>query len=236
MRIPANAIEGIFVRRVNRFREEVRIGRGNLAVHVAHSGRLGELLVPGGRALLVPAAGAHRKTSHDLLLAGRPDGRGWVCVDARVPNKLVKEALEAGRLPGFEGFSRISPEPRVPGGRLDFCLTGEGVRPCWVETKCVTLVEEGVARFPDAPTVRGARHLRRLIALARAGDRSAVLFIILRSDTKSFSPNEKNDPLFAETLREAISAGVTARALKCDVNKERIRIHGEIPMGIAPLP
>ena len=86
------------------------------------------------------------------------------------------------------------------------------------------------------PTVRGARHLRRLIALARAGDRSAVLFIILRSDTKSFSPNEKNDPLFAETLREAISAGVTARALKCDVNKERIRIHGEIPMGIAPLP
>ncbi len=236
MRIPANAVEGIFVRRVNRFRAEVRAGRKNLAVHVAHSGRLGELLVPGNRVLLIPAAGAERKTSHDLLLAGRPDGRGWVCVDARVPNKLMKEALEAGRLPGFEGFSRISPEPRVPGGRLDFCLTGEGVRPCWIETKCVTLVEEGVARFPDAPTIRGARHLRHLIGRARAGGRSAVLFIIARPDARSFSPNEKNDPLFAETLREAVSAGVTARALKCDVNKKRIQILDEIPMRIAPPP
>ena len=228
MRVPAIAVEGTFLRRVNRFRAEVRIGRRNLAVHVAHSGRLRELLVPGHRVLVVPAAGAHRKTSHDLLLADRPDGRGWVCVDARVPNKLVQETLATGRLPGFEGYGRAEPEFRIPGGRLDFRFTAGGLPPCWVEVKCVTLVEDGVALFPDAPTARGARHLHLLMKHHASGGRAAILFVVLRSDAGRFSPNDKNDRVFGQALRKTAAAGVTIRALRCRVTRRETSILEEI--------
>ncbi len=230
MRIPSGAVEGVFLQRVNRFRADVRAGRKTLAVHVANSGRLRELLFPGNRILLIPAGKPNRKTTHDLFLARRPDGRGWVCMDARVPNRLVKEALETRRLPGFKGYTNVLPEHRVSGGRVDFCLTGRDRPPCLVETKSVTLVVDGVAIFPDAPTVRGARHLRHLTEHVRAGGRASILFIVLRSDANSFSPNDRNDPAFGQTLREAASAGVTVKAIKCRVTKNEIKISDEIPV------
>jgi sugar fermentation stimulation protein A len=229
MRVPDKAVEGIFLKRINRFRAEVRAGRRKLAVHVPHSGRLGELLFPGNSVLVLPAENPDRKTAHDLLLAKRPGGRGWVCVDARVPNKLVREALEEGTLPGFEWYSEIQTEYRIPGGRLDFCLRGVELPSCRVETKSVTLVEGDTAVFPDAPTSRGAKHLRHLMEHVRTGGRAAILFIVLRSDAKCFSPNEKNDPVFAKILREAVSSGVAAIAVNCRVNKKKIELLNEIP-------
>lgn len=230
MRIADGTIEGEFLRRANRFRAEVRAGEGTLGVHVANSGRLRELLFPGNRVVLLPAGKAGRKTSHDLLLARRPDGRGWVCMDARVPNRLVKDALEAGRLPGFAGYAQVRPEQRVLGGRMDFCLTGKNLPPLWVETKSVTLVADGVAMFPDAPTLRGARHLRHLTEHASSGSRAAVLFIVLRSDARRFRPYDENDPAFGRALREAVSAGVQAQALRCRVTRGEVQILDQIPV------
>ncbi|MFQ5693169.1 MAG: DNA/RNA nuclease SfsA, partial [Nitrospinota bacterium] len=115
---------------------------------------------------------------------------------------------------------------------LDFRLTGPGLPACLGETKSVTLVPGGVARFPDAPTLRGARHLRHLTEHASAGGRAAVLFVVLRSDAKAFSPNDENDPAFGRALREAAAAGVTVRALSCRVSKREIELLGEIPVRI----
>ncbi len=167
MKVPGNVVEGIFVRRVNRFRAEVRIGKNVTAVHVPHSGRLAELFFRGNRALLLSAKGKKRKTIYDLLLVGKPKGQGWVCVDSRNPNQLVKEAVEKKALPGFENYSIAIPEPSIPGGRIDFRLEGNGVPPCFTEIKCVTLVKGDVALFPDAPTLRGTKHLRYLTERAR---------------------------------------------------------------------
>ncbi|MFQ5914979.1 MAG: DNA/RNA nuclease SfsA [Nitrospinota bacterium] len=230
MRTLANGVEGVFLRRLNRFRTDARVGRRILAVHVANSGRLRELLFSGNRVLLLPAGKAGRKTSHDLFLAGRPGGRGWVCMDARVPNQLAREALGAGCLPGFQGYTDVLPEHRISGGRVDFCLKGEDLPPCLLETKSVTLVLDGVAMFPDAPTLRGARHLSRLKEHVLNGGRAAVFFIVLRSDAKAFSPNDANDPAFGRALREAASAGVRIEAFKCRVSKREIQILKEIPV------
>ncbi len=230
MRVPATAVEGVFLRRANRFRAEVRIGRKVSAVHVPNSGRLGELLFPGNRVLLLPVAGPNRKTRYDLLLAGRPDGRGWVCVDARNPNRLVKEAVEDGVLPGFETYSIAVPEPRIPAGRLDFLFEGNGIPPCLVETKCVTLVENGVALFPDAPTPRGTKHLRYLTERVRRGDRAAILFVVARSDAISFSANDENDAEFSQALREAVGWGVTVKALTCRITRRELRLMDSIPI------
>ena len=230
MKVPENVVEGIFVRRVNRFLAEVRIGKNVTAVHVPHSGRLGELFFRGNRALLLPAKDPKRKTRYNLLLVGKPKGQGWVCVDSRNPNHLVKEAVEKRTLPGFENYSIAIPEPSIPGGRIDFRLEGNGVPPCFTEIKCVTLVQGDVALFPDAPTLRGTKHLRYLTERAREGAQVAILFVVTRSDAKTFSTNDENDPKFGQALKAAIAHGAIVKALTCKITRKEIQLLNSIPI------
>ncbi len=118
---------------------------------------------------------------------------------------------------------------RYGDSRLDFRLTGpEGV--CWVETKSVTLVEAGVACFPDVPTARGSRHLRELLAIVGQGQRAAVVFIVQREDAAAFAPAASVDPLFAETLVRVAAAGVEVRAYVCRVDLQAIMLDHAIPV------
>jgi sugar fermentation stimulation protein A len=136
--------------------------------------------------------------------------------------------VAAGRLPEF-ACNGIRPEVRYGDSRLDFRLTGpEGV--CWVETKSVTLVTDGVAYFPDVPTARGSRHLRELLAIVGDGERAAVVFIVQREDAVSFAPAAAVDPLFAETLRQVAEAGVEVRAYVCRVDMTEIVLDHPIPV------
>jgi sugar fermentation stimulation protein A len=227
----AKLTRGRFVRRDNRFRATVVVNGAQVAAHVPNSGRLGELLASGRRVWLAPATSANRKTAYDLKLVEHADT--LVSIDARLPNPLFQEALADGRL-GWGRFCRIAREVRRGASRLDFRLSGPtGV--CWVETKSVTLVKGGVALFPDAPTVRGHRHLLELIDAVMSGESAAVVFVIQRSDAVRLRPHREADPTFADALHRASEVGVMVRAYTCRVTIEEISIAREVPvLGVRP--
>lgn len=229
MRLSPRPTEGSLLRRANRFLAWVQQGGEVVAAHVPNSGRLRELLFPGNPVLLLPRLTPGRKTAHDLIMAEGP--RGWVSIDARVPNTLIAEELIHRRLAPFQGYREVQREaPLEEGGRVDFQLIGEGGPPCLIEVKSVTLVVEGVARFPDARTERGARHVRALAERVSAGLRGAIIFVIQRPDASSFSPNDEADPEFGQTLRAAAQRGVEVYARTCRVTPQRITLEQEVPV------
>jgi sugar fermentation stimulation protein A len=223
-------IAGRFVRRDNRFRVIVEIAGERVAAHLPNSGRLTELLTPDRLCWLTEFDTPRRKTRFDLTLmeyAGT-----LVSVDARLPNALLAEALATGQLEPFQGYDGVKREVRLGESRLDFRLNGpRGV--CWVEVKSVTLVEGGVARFPDAPTARGVRHLGALITAVSKGDRAAVVFVIQRADARRFVPHDQADVAFGVALREAVSTGVGVYAWTCEVSQRAITIAGRVPVDLA---
>lgn len=221
-------VEGRFIRRLNRFAALVDVDKREYLVHVPNSGRMGELLVPGYRVLLNPApSGSDRKTAFDLALVDTGDALS--SADARLPNKLVAEAIDAGRLTQFCGYPKVRPESTFGDSRLDFLLEGsEGS--CYVETKSVTLVEDGVGLFPDAPTLRGVKHLHSLMAAMDAGHRAGAIFVIQRHDVESFAPHDTADPLLGETLRAAVAHGVEVWAYRCRVDERSIELADEVPV------
>lgn len=218
-------VQARFVRRDNRFRATVEVGGQETWAHVPNSGRLAELFTAGRAVWLAPVSAPHRKTGYDLKLVEMSGV--LVSADARLPNPLFAEALASGGLPGWDAPS-IEREVSYGHSRLDFRLSGPaGV--CWVETKSVTLVQDGVALFPDAPTARGRRHLQTLMEAVQAGDRAAVVFVVQRPDARRFSPHREADPDFATALQQAACAGVAVRAYICHVDRHEIALAHEIP-------
>jgi sugar fermentation stimulation protein A len=215
-----NLTEGRFLERLNRFAALVAVAGQPQLVHVANSGRMRELLAPGRRVLLKPVADApHRKTRYDLALVDL--GGTLASADSRLPNALVREALEQGRLPQFAGYPHLRAEVVFGESRLDLRLDGPAGA-CYIETKSVTLVNDGVALFPDAPTTRGVKHLGSLSQALAAGHRAAVVFVVQRSDAQAFAPNHAADPAFGAALRRAAALGVEVLAYRCRVTERQI--------------
>lgn len=227
LRIRGDLIDARFVRRLNRFAALVEVhGREQLA-HVPNSGRMRELLYPGAL-VLVAARPGPRKTPFDLLMVQH--GPRLVSVDARLPIGLLEEALREGRLPELGQVESLRREVRVGDSRLDLRIDGpEG--PGLIELKSVTLVREGVALFPDAPTTRGTRHLEELRRAADNGYRSTVAFVIQRDDPERFGPFEEADPLFASTLR-SVSSCVRLFAYSCMVSRGEVTLHRQVPVDL----
>jgi sugar fermentation stimulation protein A len=222
-----NLVEGKFIARLNRFAALVEVEGREALVHVANSGRLGELLVPGYRMLLKPAVGDHRKTHFDLALVDL--GATLCSADARLPSLLLAEAILAGGVAEFLGYAQVRREVTYRESRLDLLLEGPA-GPCFIETKSVTLVEEGLALFPDAPTLRGVKHLGSLVHARQIGYRAAVAFVIQRDDARAFAPHDIADPVFGEALRTAVTAGVEALAYCCRVTREEIQLTSRVPV------
>jgi sugar fermentation stimulation protein A len=229
MQIAAKLIPATFVKRDNRFRVTVRVEGHLVWAHLPNSGRLRELLVPGQRVLLAAAQAPGRLTSHDLLMVDL-DGT-LVSIDARMPSRLLYETLQAGRLEEFAGYAQVRREVTYGQSRLDLALEGgpEGGR-CFIEAKSVTLVEDGVALFPDAPTQRGRRHLGELARARAEGHRAAVVFIVQRDDAIRFSPHDEADPAFGQALREAAQAGVEVYAYQCQVSEGEVTLDAPLPV------
>ena len=222
-----NLVEARFIRRLNRFAAVVEMGGEERLVHVANSGRMRELLVEGRRVLLKPAAADHRKTDFDLALVDL--GHTVASADARLPNLLVYEALRDQRLPEFVGYDNIRREVTYGESRLDLALTRpEGT--CFIETKSVTLVEDGAGLFPDAPTSRGRKHMGSLSKATREGHRAAVVFVVQREDTEALAPNDAADPEFGLALRHAVEAGVEVYAYRCRVTLGEVRLGAQLPV------
>jgi len=190
---------------------------------MADPGRLKELLIPGRRIWIQPASNPLRKTRWSAVLTEAPDGVGMVSIDTRLPNRLIRAALLAKALDEFSGWNLVRTEYPLGGSRFDFLLDRDGSlsKRLVLEVKSVTLVEDGIALFPDAVTQRGTRHVKELAEIAkRPGWEGAVLFVLQRSDAREIRAARSIDGRFADALSHAAEAGVQVFGRRCRVATE----------------
>ncbi len=223
-RWPGEAAVGVLIARPNRFLAVCKLGRRTVEAHVPDRGRCLDLLVPGREIALVSARGPLRRTRYTALLARSGSGT-WVCLDPAGAPRLVAAALERGVL-GW-GATVARRELAVGSSRIDLLLQPGNVL---CEVKSVGAARDGVALFPDAPTLRGLRHLALLSRLARRGRRCAVVLCAQRGDVHAVAADDRIDPAFARALRRAASVGVRLGAIRCAAHPEGMELGGEIPV------
>ena len=210
--------QGRFLSRPNRFIAHVEMDGKTEICHVKNTGRCRELLIPGARVWCAAAENPNRKTAYDLIAVEK--GPYLVNMDSQAPNQAVGEWLRNG---GLGNAQVVLPEQRFHDSRFDFYLERDGA-PMFLEVKGVTLEENGICRFPDAPTQRGARHLRELMLAKEQGYDAAVLFVIQMAPVRYLTPNDGTDPEFGKALREAASKGVAVLAVDCTVTPDTMTI------------
>lgn len=221
-----NIRKGRFLERPNRFIALVDLDGVIVRCHVKNTGRCRELLRPGAAVILQHRPGPERKTEYDLIAVWK--GERLVNMDAQAPNRAAGEALSAGLL---GPVTELRAEQHWGHSRFDFAFLRDG-RKCYLEVKGVTLEEDGVARFPDAPTRRGARHLQELAQCARVGLGAYLLLVIQMQDLRCFVPNDVTDPDFGKALRAAARAGVEILAYDCQVSEDRMILRAPVPISL----
>lgn len=224
MRYP-NIKRASFVSRENRFVATVRLHGEDTRVHVKNTGRCRELLVPGATVYLVDSGRPERKYRYDLVAVEKGDL--LVNMDSQAPNVVFAEFLRRGGL--MDGVTYIKPEFQYGTSRMDFYFE-RGEERHLVEVKGVTLEENGVCRFPDAPTSRGSRHLRELIQAREEGIQGWICFVVQIDHMSRLEPNWRTDPEFSRTLCLAAEAGVQVRAFGCHVRPQGLEIASELPV------
>lgn len=214
-------VKGIFKARPNRFVAEVEVD-GNLEIaHVPNTGRCKELLVDGVTVWLKPSDNPNRKTKYSLHFV---ENKGvLVSLFSQQANAIVYDAIIDGKIKELLNYSIHQREKTVDNSRIDIYLANENEE-CYVEVKGVTLIVDGEARFPDAPTERGAKHLKELIKLKQDGNRCVVFFLIQHPIGNFFRPNWENDPVFSQTLNEAYDEGVEILVYRCDNQLDGIEL------------
>lgn len=220
----SNMVPGIFLARPNRFIAHVEIDGQVEIVHVKNTGRCRELLPVGAEVWCQKSDNPNRKTKYDLITVRKGDR--LINMDSQAPNIAAKEWLLAG---GLGEVENLRSETVHGDSRFDFSFMRDG-RQCYLEVKGVTLENDGVCAFPDAPTERGAKHLRGLIQAVREGCGGYVLFVIQMADVKYLHPNDTTDPAFGKALREAAAAGVQVLAVDCAVGEDSLTIGASVPV------
>ena len=213
-----NMVPGIFLARPNRFIAHVEIEGQEQIVHVKNTGRCRELLPAGAKVWCQHWDNPSRKTKYDLILVQK--GERLICMDSQAPNAAAKEWLLNG---GLGQIEELKGEYTHGDSRFDFSFVKDGRR-CFLEVKGVTLENDGVCAFPDAPTQRGVKHLQGLTRLAQEGYGAYVLFVIQMADVKYLHPNDATDPAFGNALREAKRQGVEVLAVECAVTRNSMAI------------
>ena len=223
MKLYDQILPGTFLSRPNRFIAKVQTENGIETCHVKNTGRCAELLVPGAEVTLAVGSNPNRKTRCDLVAVQKNDL--YINMDSQAPNHAAQEALPHL----FPGLTLLKPEARFGASRLDFYLE-QGEKKTFVEVKGVTLEENGVALFPDAPTERGVKHLTELENCLKAGYGAAILFVIQMKGPRLFRPNWATHPAFGEALAHAKRAGVTLLAYDCLVTPDSMTLDSPVPM------
>ena len=220
----SNMVPGVFLDRPNRFIAHVEIDGAVETVHVKNTGRCRELLPKGAKVYCQRSDNPARKTKYDLISVEK--NRRLINMDSQAPNAAAGEWLRSG---GLGRVENLRAETVHGDSRFDFSFTLEG-RPCFLEVKGVTLEEDGVCAFPDAPTERGAKHLRGLTEAAREGYGAYVLFVIQMEGVRYLRPNETTDPDFALALRQAAATGVHVLAVECRVTPGTMTLTKRVPV------
>lgn len=226
-------VRGVFLERLNRFVLECELPSGSIEkVHLPDPGRLKELLVRGNPIWLQASNDPKRKTKWSAVMTYDASNDMYVSLNTQYPNRLVLEALQLEVLEELKEWRLEKAEYKVGSSRFDFLLTHKrNDQKLLLEVKSVTMVEEGVGRFPDAVTSRGARHVEELTHLQAKGSfQSAVLFIAQRTDLYGITSAPEIDPHFARVMEEAEDQGVQFFGRSCIVTPERISLNGPLPV------
>jgi len=227
--IQGKTVRGIFKNRPNRFLAQVQIDNNIKPCFLPNPGRMKELLTPGAEVILREAENQNRKTSYDLI--GVIHENEIVSLDTMAPNRLVFEALKNKDIPEFTEYNIIKPEHQYKNSRFDFLLKNKKEN-CLLEVKSCTLVKNGIALFPDAPTLRGQRHLQELTVAKKEGNRACILFIIQRTNASVFTSNDETDPNFGKALRNAVANDVEAYAYSSEFDEKRIVLKKKIKIDL----
>ncbi|MCB0104366.1 MAG: DNA/RNA nuclease SfsA [Caldilineaceae bacterium] len=243
MKFPFVTEAATFLARPNRYRIEARLAASGavIAAHCPNPGRLGELLVPGATVHVSRATNPERRTAYDLRFVEHPAHGELVSLDTRLPNQLFAEGLQQQFFAPFVGYTEFRQEVTLPHtanhgatakvrSRIDFQLFNHAGTHCWVEVKSASLVVDGCARFPDAVTARGRRHVLKLATLAANGERCAIVFIVQRADAHALRPQWETDPAFGEALAQAQAKGVAIYAYTCTLTVTEVHLQRAIPV------
>jgi len=223
-------VSGILEKRYKRFMADVTLADGSLVTaHCANSGRMTACCEPGRPVYLSLSENPRRKLKYTWELIKMPTS--LVGVNTQVPNRLVFHEIQTGHIPPLEGYDTVTREVKVgAGSRIDLLIENKKGKRCYVEVKNCTLVEENIARFPDAVTARGLKPLNELKNLVRKGNRCVMFYLIQRMDAVEFKPADDIDPAYGKALRRVVKAGVEIMAYDVKIDLERIRIRKQIPI------
>ena len=219
-----NMVPGIFLKRPNRFIAHIEIDGVEEICHVKNTGRCRELLQPGVKVWCQKASNPNRKTKYDLICVEK--GPRLINMDSQAPNIAASQWLKNG---GLGEISELRSEFTHGDSRYDFTFLKDGKR-CFLEVKGVTLENEGICAFPDAPTQRGAKHVLGLSKAAQEGYGAYILFVIQMPDVICIHPNDATDPAFGKALRQAAENGVHVLAMDCCVTPDTMVIRNAVPV------
>lgn len=230
MRFPAPLIHGILIKRYKRFMADVTLDDGQVVTaHLANSGAMLGTADPGMEVWLSPAANPDRKLKYSWELV-RADGT-LVGVNTSYPNLIAAEAIAEGKIAELTGYAQVRREVKYGvNSRIDLLLEHPDRPPCYVEVKNVHLKRGPMAEFPDAVTVRGAKHLVELRQMVAQGARAVMLYLVQRGDCAGFAPAEDIDPAYAAGLRIAVADGVEAICYTCHMSLEGISLGDPLPI------
>ncbi|MEE9317568.1 MAG: DNA/RNA nuclease SfsA [Rhodospirillales bacterium] len=238
MKFPDPLIKGKLIKRYKRFLADVELEDGPKAgrvvtAHCANSGSMLSVNEPGAEVWLSPARNPDRKLKYTWEMIRV--GRSLVGINTSLPNALVAEAIEKGKIPELAGYGSLRREVKYgENSRIDLLLENENEEKCYVEVKNVTmkrdLSKSAPAEFPDAVTTRGAKHLRELSAMVREGHRAVMFYLVQRADSRSFAIAGDIDPAYAEGLEKARKTGVEVLGYRCRLNKREIVVRDPIPL------
>lgn len=226
-----NIVEGRFISRPNRFIAKVNINGQEETVHVKNTGRCKELLIPDCKVFLAPSENPKRKTKYDLIAVIKKADNKEILInmDSQIPNLVAEEWLRNGSI--FSKEALIKREVTFKNSRFDI-YAEDGPRKAFIEVKGVTLENNGTLMFPDAPTLRGIKHINELIEAAKAGYEAYILFVIQMKGAKEFKPNDLTHKEFGETLRKANASGVKILAYDCKITPNSIELDSPVKINI----
>lgn len=230
MKIINKIIKGSFVKRLNRFEGIVEIGGREELVHIPNTGRCRELFIEGACVLIEIRESKTRKTPYELIMVYKGDS--LISIDSQAPNRIVEEAIKNNMIEEIADYEYVKREVSYQNSRFDILLKRTEKSnvddSCFIEVKGVTLEAEGIAKFPDAPTERGARHLRELVAARKEGYRAIIFFLVQMENIKHFTPNKLMDVQFAEALKYAHDNGVEILSYDCSLSESEIVVNRKI--------
>jgi sugar fermentation stimulation protein A len=232
MQFPDPLVRGALIKRYKRFLADVELDSGDVVTaHSANSGSMMGLTEPGSEVWLSPARNPDRKLRYSWELVRIGDG--FVGVHTGHPNRIVEEAIEAGRIDEVAGYDQVRREVKYGrNSRIDLLLEAEGKPACYVEIKSVTLRRDDRAEFPDAVTARGTKHLGELSDVVAGGERAVMLFLVQRQDCRVFSVAGDIDPAYAAALDAARAAGVEVLCYSCLLTTDAIELDRAVPLAL----